>query len=124
MRKIIFQNMITLDGYFEGPNREIDWHNVDDEFNQFAIEFLNSVDTFIFGRVTYELMAGYWPTEHAVTDDPIVAGKMNSLQKIVVSKTLQKVEWNNTKLIKDNIEAEIRKLKESAGQRHGNIRQL
>jgi dihydrofolate reductase len=62
MRKIIFQNLVSLDGYYEGPNREIDWHNVDAEFNEFAIAFLNTVDTLLFGRITYELMAGYWPT--------------------------------------------------------------
>lgn len=51
--------MVTLDGFFEGPNREIDWHNVDDEFNKFAVDQLNSVDVLLFGRVTYELMASY-----------------------------------------------------------------
>jgi len=116
MRKIIFQNMISLDGYFEGPNREIDWHNVDEEFNQLAINFLDSVDILLFGRVTYELMAGYWPTEHAATDDPVVAGKMNSLQKVVISKTLSKAEWNNTRLVNDNVEAEIQKLKNEPGK--------
>ncbi len=50
--------MISLDGFFEGPGREIDWHNVDEEFNETAAEFLDSVDTLIFGRITYELMAG------------------------------------------------------------------
>lgn len=59
MRKVILVNMVTLDGFFEGPNREIDWHNVDDEFNKFAVDQLNSVDVLLFGRVTYELMASY-----------------------------------------------------------------
>lgn len=72
MRKIIFFMLTTLDGYFEGPGRDINWHNVDAEFNEFGIEQINSVDTLLFGRVTYELMAGYWPTESARADDPIV----------------------------------------------------
>ncbi len=55
MRKIILQMMISLDGYYEGPSRELDWHHVDDEFNGYAIELLNSVDVLLFGRVTYEL---------------------------------------------------------------------
>lgn len=92
MRKLLVFNLVTLDGYFEGPNRDISWHNVDAEFNEYAIDMLNSVDTLIFGRVTYELMAGYWPTPDAIKNDPIVAGKMNALSKIVFSRTLNKVE--------------------------------
>jgi dihydrofolate reductase len=80
--------MVALDGFFEGPNKEIDWHNVDEEFNEYAIDLLNSVDILLFGRVTYELMASYWPTPSATTNDPIFAEKMNSLPKIVFSTTL------------------------------------
>jgi dihydrofolate reductase len=116
MRKLIAFNFITLDGFFEGPNKEIDWHNVDEEFNEFAIEQLNSVDEILFGKITYELMANYWPTEHAVKDDPVVANKMNSSNKFVFSKTLKKAEWNNTKLIHDNIENEIVNLKNKDGK--------
>jgi dihydrofolate reductase len=108
--------MITLDGFFEGPNRDIGWHNVDDEFNEFAIEQLNSADGLIFGRVTYELMAAYWPTETVSTDDPIVAGKMNSIPKIVFSRTLEKAGWNNTRLVKDKAPEEISKLKQMPGR--------
>jgi dihydrofolate reductase len=108
--------MVTLDGYFEGPNRELDWHNVDDEFNQFAIEQLNTTDLLLFGRVTYEMMASYWPTEHAVTNDPIVADKMNCLPKIVFSRTLNKAGWNNTRLLNDNIAETISALKLQPGK--------
>ena len=108
--------MISLDGFFEGPGREIDWHNVDEEFNETAAKFLDSVDTLIFGRITYELMAGYWPTDLALTDDPVIAGKMNSLAKIVFSKSLEKAEWNNTRLIKDNIIDEVTRLKKEPGK--------
>src|ERR1700733_8839153 len=82
MRKIIVQEMITVDGFFAGPNGEIDWHHVDSEFNEYAIEFLNTVDTLMFGRITYDLMESYWPTSAALQDDPIVAEKMNNLSKI------------------------------------------
>jgi len=116
MRKIIFQTLTSVDGYFEGPGREIDWHNVDTEFNQFARDFLNNVDILLFGRVTYQLMADYWPTDNALKDDPVIAAKMNSIKKIVVSKTLQKAEWNNTVLIKENVEEKIRKLKALPGK--------
>jgi dihydrofolate reductase len=108
--------LTTLDGFYEGPNGEIDWHNVDEEFNEFAIEQLNSVDVLLFGRVTYELMASYWPTPVAIENDPIVADKMNHLPKLVFSRTLKKVEWQNTRLIKENIGEEILKRKGQPGK--------
>ena len=116
MRKVIFFMLISLDGFFEGPNHDLNWHHVDEEFNEFAISQLNSVDTLLFGRVTYEMMASYWPTSAAVIDDPIVAIKMNSLPKIVFSKTLSMVDWQNTKLIKNNVIEEISKLKQKPGR--------
>ncbi len=82
--------MVTLDGFFEGPNHEIDWHHVDEEFNQFAVEQTSAVDALLFGRVTYQLMASYWPTSIAVQNDPIVADLMNRLPKLVFSRTLEK----------------------------------
>lgn len=106
--------MISLDGYFEGPNHELDWHHVDEEFNDFAIEQLNEIDTIIFGKVTYEMMASYWPTEAGIKDDPGTAEKMNSLPKIVFSKTDLKPEWNNTKLMQDV--QDLKALKEQPGK--------
>jgi dihydrofolate reductase len=108
--------MVTLDGFFEGPNGEIDWHNVDEEFNDFANEQLNSIDILLFGRVTYELMASYWPTPSAAMNDPVIADKMNKLPKIVFSKILTSVEWQNTRLVKENIVEEISKLKQKPGK--------
>ena len=108
--------LISLDGFFEGPEREIDWHNVDDEFNDYVVDFLNSIDTLMFGRVTYELMASYWPTEAATSNDPVVAGKMNSLAKVVFSKTLRKAEWNNTTLCNEDIAEKVQNLKMSRGK--------
>ncbi len=116
MRKLFSFNMVTLDGFFEGPNREIDWHNVDAEFNEFAIEQTGTVDVLLFGRVTYQMMASYWPTPSAIANDPIVAGQMNRVPKIVFSRTLEKAEWNNTRLIKDHIAEEILKLKQQPGK--------
>jgi len=116
MRKLFAFNMISLDGFFEGPNHDIDWHNVDNEFNDFAIEQTSAVGTLLFGRVTYQLMESYWPTPNALKDDPEIAGLMNSLPKIVFSKTLERAEWNNTRLIKDNIQEEILHLKNQPGE--------
>ena len=115
MRKLFTFNMVTLDGFFEGPNQDISWHHVDDEFNQFAIEQTSNLDTILFGRVTYQLMASYWPTPAAMTDDPIVAGIMNRVPKIVFSRTLERAEWNNTRLVKDHIAEEITMLKQQPG---------
>lgn len=115
MRKLVLFNMVSLDGFFEGPDRDIDWHNVDEEFNEFATEQLETVDTLLFGRVTYELMAGYWPTQAAIDSDPQIAEKMNSLPKIVFSKSLQEVDWQNTKLEKDAAKA-LKKLKSHSGK--------
>jgi dihydrofolate reductase len=116
MRKVFLFNMTTLDGFFEGPNQDISWHNVDEEFNDFAIEQLNEIGTLLFGRVTYEGMASYWPTESAIKSDPEVAGLMNSIPKIVFSRTLDKAEWNNTKLVKGNTAEEVLKLKQQPGK--------
>jgi dihydrofolate reductase len=80
---------------------------VEEEFNTYAIDMLDSVDTLLFGRVTYELMANYRPTPYAIKNDTIVAEKMNALPKIVFSKTLEKVEWNNRRRVKDYIAEEI-----------------
>lgn len=116
MRKIIVQEMITVDGFFAGLNGEIGWHVVDGEFNEYAAGFLDTIDTLIFGRITYDLMASYWPTVNAVHDDPLIASKMNSLGKLIFSKTLKEPTWNNTKVV-NNIDAEeILKMKAAPGK--------
>ena len=116
MRKLFVSEMVTVDGYFAGPHGEIDWHNVDAEFNVAAEEQLNSVDTLIFGRVTYELMASYWPTPAGLKDDPIIANLMNNLAKVVFSKTLTTVDWNNSRLATNDLATEIQKLKQLPGK--------
>lgn len=116
MRKVIFQMMVSLDGYFEGPKHELDWHHVDDEFNDYAIGLLDTLDTLVFGRVTYELMADYWPSPDALKNDPQVAQRMNRLAKVVFSRTLEKVEWNNSRLAKNDPATEVAKLKQQPGK--------
>jgi len=116
MRKLIVSNLVTVDGYFAGTNGEIDWHNVDNDFNQYAAALLDEVDTLIFGRVTYQLMASYWPKKDAITNDPIIAPRMNRLQKIVFSKTLHKVDWKNSRLAKNDPVQEIINLKQQPGK--------
>lgn len=116
MRKLFTFNMTSADGFFEGPNHDINWHNVDEEFNDFAVEQTSTIGMLLFGRVTYQLMESYWPTPAAIADDPEVAALMNSLPKVVVSKTLSSADWENSTLIKDHAREEIRKLKQQPGK--------
>ena len=116
MKNIIVQEMVTVDGFFAGPGGEIDWHVVDSEFNEYAVGVLKSVDTLIFGRVTYEMMANYWPMPAALKDDPIVAERMNNLFKIVFSKAGNETAWNNTKALNDINAADILKMKQEPGK--------
>jgi dihydrofolate reductase len=108
--------MVSLEDYFEGPNADITWHHVDSEFNDFAIEQLDSAGGLIFGRKTYSMMSSYWPSQYAIDDDPIVAEKMNSLPKFVFSKTLDQVDWNNTTLLKGNAVEQLTTLKQQPGK--------
>jgi dihydrofolate reductase len=115
VRKMFSFMVVTVDGYYEGPNQQfIDWPTVDEEFDEFSVMQLDEVDTLVFGRVTYEMMAAYWPTPAADDDDPRVAARMNSLAKIVVSRTLDKAAWANTRLISDT--QDVRALKQQPGK--------
>lgn len=116
MSRLSVFNLVTLDGYFAGPGGDISWHNVDPEFQELANEASNSGNRLLFGRVTYELMAAYWPTPEAIKDDPVVARGMNSAEKIVFSRTLKNVDWNNTRLVTDDMLAEVRRLKQGSGK--------
>ena len=91
MRKLIFQMALSLDGFYEGPKGELDWHLVDKEFYADVYELFETLDGEIMGRKTYETMATYWPTETALREDPVTAKWMNSMRKYVVSRTLKTV---------------------------------
>ena len=109
-------NLISIDGYFKGPNGDISWHNHDAETSKFAVESLKAGNILLFGRLTYELMAGYWPTPFARQNDPVVAEGMNNAEKIVFSRTLKSADWHNTRLVNENIAQEVGKLKRQAGK--------
>lgn len=96
MRNVFLFMMVTIDGYFEGANHDISWHNVDDEFNTFANAQLDETDTLIFGRTTYELMANFWPAKEGLEGAPETATRMNSLAKIVFSHEKFTPEWKST----------------------------
>lgn len=110
MRQLIMWNLITLDGYFEGAkNWDLPWHEVlwGEELERFSLDQLQSADMLVFGRVTYEGMAAYWQTASGA-----VADYMNSLPKVVCSRTLQTAGWNNTTLVKHDAANEVTKLKQ------------
>jgi dihydrofolate reductase len=119
MRKLIFSMPVTLDGYIEGPHHELDWVIPDEQLHDFYAELLNSADLILYGRVTYELMLGYWPKASA--DPMITAGELrfaeaiNNIPKIVYSTTLQKVDWN-TRLFKTFNPVEIQEMKSQVGK--------
>ena len=116
MGRLVVFNNVTLDGYFAGKNGDISWANKDSqdaEFHAFVKENASGGGLLLFGRITYELMASYWPTPYAIENDPVVAEHMNNLPKVVFSRTLDKAAWNKTKLVKEDMAAEIRKMKKA-----------
>jgi len=115
MRRLGVFNFVTLNGFFQGAMGDISWHRHGAEENAYAVESLEGGGILLFGRVTYELMASYWPTPMAAQNDPIVAEGMNRAQKIVFSRTMKSVDWNNTRLIKDNMVEEIGRMKQHSG---------
>ena len=116
MPKVIVWNMVTLDGFFEGSKPwEIDWHEYvwGDELKRFSLDQAKEVGTLLFGRKTYEGMAGYWST---ATGEGEVAKFMNSIPKVVFSNTLETADWNNTRLAKGRAEEEVARLKQESGK--------
>jgi dihydrofolate reductase len=116
MRKLLSFHVMSVDGYYEGPGQAFDWPVVDEEFNQFALRQLEEADTLLFGRVTYQMMAGYWPTPAAEQDDPVVTARMNGLAKIVISRTLGTADWAPTQLIGSDVAEMLAKLKQQPGK--------
>ena len=118
MRRVLVHTSVSLDGFFEGPNREIDWHVVDDELHWYFNEQLGRMGGFLSGRVTHELMAGFWPTadRDPASTPPMVefARIWREMPKIVFSRTLQQADWN-TKIIREVVPEEILELKAQPG---------
>jgi dihydrofolate reductase len=112
--------MVSLDGFIAGSDDDISWHRVDEEFNQYAIELLNSVDSILFGRVTYQLFENYWPAAalnpSTSQSDLEIAHKINDMIKIVFSRTLQNVPWKNSRMLKEFIPEEVQILKRQPGK--------
>ncbi|OGC02086.1 hypothetical protein A2V82_08860 [candidate division KSB1 bacterium RBG_16_48_16] len=119
MRKLVVFNQVTLDGYFTDMKGDVSWAKADHqdaEWNAFVAENASGGGMLLFGRITYELMVSFWPTPFAAETMPAVAERMNNLPKVVFSRTLDKASWNNTKLVKGDVAAEIRKMKKEPGE--------
>lgn len=114
MRRVIMWNLVTLDGFFEGPKSwEIDWHEYvwGEELEQLSLEQSKSIGELLFGRVTYQGMAAYWSS---ATGE--IADFMNSIPKVVFSRTLDRADWSNTRLVRANAEEEVATLKQQPGK--------
>ena len=114
MARLIMWNLMTLDGFVEGPNRDIDWH-LDvwgEELEKLSIEQLKAAGGLMFGRVTYELMAGHWPSQKGEISD-----FMNGLPKYVFSRTLKTSAWNNTRMFGDaDVPGTVARLKQESAK--------
>jgi len=118
LRNLIVFNSVSLDGYFTDVNGDMSFAHTppDAEFQEFVEGNANGGGgELLFGRITYDLMAGYWPTPMAKKDNPVVAEGMNSLPKVVFSRTMDKASWNNTKLVKGDLQTAVRKMKKEPG---------
>jgi dihydrofolate reductase len=120
MRKIVQFMHVSLDGFVAGPNGEMDWIKVDDEIFDYAGHRTDESDTALYGRVTFDMMEGYWPTAanqpNPSKHDIEHSTWYNKVEKVVLSKTLKGKNLKNTRIISDNIAAEVQKIKQGSGK--------
>ena len=120
MRNVILLMHVSLDGFVAGPNGEMDWIRFDDQLVDDVAELTDTADTALFGRVTYQMMAGYWPTAadspDATKHDIDHARWVNNAPKLVFSRTLESVDWQNSRIVRDDFPAEIARLKQQPGK--------
>ncbi|HKQ60159.1 MAG TPA: dihydrofolate reductase family protein [Candidatus Polarisedimenticolaceae bacterium] len=117
MQKLVAFDNVSLDGYFTDAKGDMSWaHQQDPEWTAFAAENAKSDGgTLLFGRKTYQMMERYWPSPQARQNAPDVAEGMNGMKKVVFSRTLDDVSWQNTRLMKGDLADEVRKLKKEPG---------
>ncbi|MCW2634118.1 MAG: deaminase [Blastococcus sp.] len=117
MSRIVLMCSISLDGFFEGPDHDLSWHLVDEEVHDEFNQVLGAMSAFLDGRVTYELMAGYWPTADADPEssrpEAEFARIWREMPKIVYSRTLDRADWNTT-IVREVVPAEVAELKAGA----------
>jgi len=116
MRKLLVFNQVSLDGYIADAHGDMSWaHKLDAEWNAYAAENASGGGVLLLGRVTYDLMASYWPTPAALKNAPAVAEGMNRMPKVVFSRTLDNASWQNTTLVQGDIAAAVRNMKNARG---------
>jgi dihydrofolate reductase len=115
VRKLVADNLISLDGYACGPNGEIDWFGFDEESLEWSRSLLRGASAVVMGRRTYELFMEYWPTARARQDEPAIAGLLTSLPKFVFSRTLTASTWENTRFIPRPVAEVVREEKNRSG---------
>ena len=118
MRQLTVFNNVTLDGYIADAKSDMTWayqSPTDDEWNAFVSGNAQRGGALLFGRVTYDMMASYWPTPAAMAAMPAVAEGMNRMPKYVFSRTMDKAAWHNTTVLKGDIAVVVRKLKSEPG---------
>ena len=120
MRNLISFMHVSLDGFVAGPNGEMDWIIVDEEIFDYSGQRTNSADTALYGRVTYQMMQAYWPTAadqpNATRHDIDHSRWYNQVAKVVLSRTMAGANLVNTKIISENLAAEITRLKQANGR--------
>ncbi len=114
MGKLNVFNFISLDGYYKDAGNGIDWHQHGQEEGEFSAKNLEHDSMLLFGRITYEMMASWWPSQNAIDAMPEVARGMNQAEKVVCSNTLRHTDWQNTRIINGDILAQIAALKKTS----------
>jgi dihydrofolate reductase len=129
-RRVVASTFVTLDGYMVGPDEDMSWAVADfdrEMQDDIAEEMSRNSDAFVFGRVTYEIFAAYWPSAVPYDEgdelspaegkeDPRIIGALNDFPKLVFSKTLERSEWINTRVVGEGLEDEIRRLTQQPGK--------
>lgn len=118
MRRLTMFETISLDGYFTDAAGDMSWAHAaadDAEWNDFVAGNASGGGVLLFGRVTYQMMASFWPTAMAAERMPVVAKRMNEMPKVVFSRTLEQVSWRNTTLVKDDLVSTVRRMKQESG---------
>jgi dihydrofolate reductase len=118
MPRIIVFETVSLDGFFTDLNNDISWaHDGGDdaEWREFVAGNASGGGVLLFGRVTYQMMESFWPTPMAAAQMPVVAKRMNEGQKVVFSRTLKTVSWQNTRVVSNDLLTEVRRMKKEPG---------
>lgn len=115
MRRLTVFDSVSADGYFTDAKGDMSWaHKSDPEFDDFTASNAKGDGTLLFGRVTYEMMKSFWPTPEAAKAFPDVAKGMNEMPKVVFSRSIEEATWQNTKLVKEDPAAAVKKMKQES----------